>query len=113
MRLTKFGHSCLLVEEERTRILLDPGTLSDGFQELQGLTAVLHTHQHADHLDPARLRGLLDRNPGVRFVSDEGSDKVLGEAGAELDLEDAQAQPDQLSNLKSEDALFAFRFLLY
>jgi L-ascorbate metabolism protein UlaG (beta-lactamase superfamily) len=86
MRLTKFGHSCLLVEEERTRILLDPGTLSDGFQELQGLTAVLHTHQHADHLDPARLRGLLDRNPGVRVVSDEGSAKPLGEAGAQVEV---------------------------
>ena len=59
MRLTKFGHSCLLVEEQGARMLLDPGTLSDGFEELQGLTAILYTHQHADHLDPARLPGLL------------------------------------------------------
>jgi L-ascorbate metabolism protein UlaG (beta-lactamase superfamily) len=86
MRLTKFGHSCLLVEDQGARMLLDPGTLSDGFEELQGLTAILYTHQHADHLDPARLPGLLDRNPGVRFVSDEGSDKVLGEAGAEVEV---------------------------
>jgi L-ascorbate metabolism protein UlaG (beta-lactamase superfamily) len=86
MRLTKFGHSCLLVEEQGARMLLDPGTLSDGFEELQGLTAILYTHQHADHLDPARLPGLLDRNPGVRVVSDEGSANVLGEAGAEVEV---------------------------
>src|SRR6266545_1490869 len=84
MRLTKFGHSCLLVEEGRARVLLDPGTLSGGFEELEGLTAVLFTHQHADHLDEDRLRGLLDRSPGVRVVSDVGTAGILGEAGVEV-----------------------------
>ena len=51
MRLTKFGHSCLLVEEGGARVLLDPGSFSDGFERLEGLTAVCVTHQHADHLD--------------------------------------------------------------
>src|SRR5262245_33339234 len=86
MRLTKFGHSCLLVEEEQARILLDPGTLSSGFEGLQGLTAILYTHQHADHLDRGRLRGLLERSPGVRVVSDEGSADALGEAGVEVEV---------------------------
>jgi L-ascorbate metabolism protein UlaG (beta-lactamase superfamily) len=86
MRLTKFGHSCLLVEEGRARMLLDPGVLSGGFEELEGLTALLFTHQHGDHLDPERLRGLLDRNPGARVVSDEGSAEPLAEAGAEVEV---------------------------
>ena len=86
MRLTKFGHSCLLVEEGRARILLDPGTMSDGFEELEGLSAVLFTHQHGDHLDTERLRGVLDRNQGVRVVSDEGSAELLGEAGVAVEV---------------------------
>ena len=86
MRLTKYGHSCLLVEEGPARLLLDPGTLSGGFEELEGLTAVLVTHQHADHLDLQRLRTLLDRNPGVRVVSDQGSAEALGEAGADVEV---------------------------
>jgi L-ascorbate metabolism protein UlaG (beta-lactamase superfamily) len=86
MRLTKFGHSCLLVEEGRARVLLDPGALSEGFEELEGLTAVLFTHQHADHLDEERLREVLDRSPGVRVVSDEGTAGILGEAGAEVEV---------------------------
>jgi L-ascorbate metabolism protein UlaG (beta-lactamase superfamily) len=86
MRLTKFGHSCLLVEEGGARVLLDPGSFSDGFEELEGLTAVCLTHQHPDHLDAERLRRVLDRNPGVRVVSDEGSAAALAEAGADVEV---------------------------
>jgi L-ascorbate metabolism protein UlaG (beta-lactamase superfamily) len=86
MRLTKFGHSCLLVEEGGTRLLLDPGSYSEGFEALEGLTAICVTHQHADHLDTGRLRALLDASPGVRVVSDEGSAQALGEAGAEVEV---------------------------
>ena len=86
MRLTKLGHSCLLVEEGGARLLLDPGTLSGGFEELDGLTAVLFTHQHADHLDRQRLRGLLDRNPRARVISDQGSAEPLGQAGVEVEV---------------------------
>jgi L-ascorbate metabolism protein UlaG (beta-lactamase superfamily) len=67
MRVTKFGHSCLLVEEGGARVLLDPGTFSEGFEGLEDLTAVCLTHQHADHLDAERLRLVLDRNPGARW----------------------------------------------
>jgi L-ascorbate metabolism protein UlaG (beta-lactamase superfamily) len=86
MRLTKYGHSCLLVEEGAARLLLDPGTLSGGFEELEGLTAVLVTHQHADHVDLERLRGLLDRNPGVRVLCDEGSAERLAAGGAAVEV---------------------------
>ena len=86
MRLTKFGHSCLLVEEDGARVLLDPGSFSEGFEALEDLTAVCLTHQHVDHLDADRLRRVLDRNPGVRVISDEGSAGALGEAGADVEV---------------------------
>ena len=86
MRLTKLGHSCLLVEEGGARLLLDPGSLSGGFEELEGLTAVLFTHQHADHLDRARLPRLLDRNPRARVISDQGSAEPLGQAGVDVEV---------------------------
>jgi L-ascorbate metabolism protein UlaG (beta-lactamase superfamily) len=86
MRLIKYGHSCLLVEEGPARLLLDPGTLSGGFEELEGLTAVLVTHQHADHLDVGRLRGLLDRNPGARVLCDQGSAEQLAAGGAVVEV---------------------------
>lgn len=93
MRITRYGHSCLLVEDGDARLLLDPGTFSSGFEDLQGLTAVLVTHQHADHLDDARLRPLLAANPDARLHVDEGSAEQLAglpltvvHAGDVLDL---------------------------
>lgn len=73
MRITRYGHSCLLVEQDDARVLLDPGVFSSGFESLRGLTAVLVTHAHPDHLDPDRLRTLLAANPDARLHIDEGS----------------------------------------
>ena len=73
MHITRYGHSCLLVEDGDARLLLDPGVFSSGFEELRGLTAVLVTHQHADHLDVERLRRLLDANPEAPLHVDAGS----------------------------------------
>lgn len=69
MRITHFGHSCVLLEIDRTRVLFDPGNLSSGFETLTGLDAILITHQHPDHADPARLPALVDANPqAVRYA---------------------------------------------
>ena len=31
MQITRLGHSCLLVEDDNARLLIDPGTYSHGF----------------------------------------------------------------------------------
>jgi L-ascorbate metabolism protein UlaG (beta-lactamase superfamily) len=81
MRITKYGHSCLHVTEGSASILIDPGTFSQGFETLSGLTAVLVTHQHPDHVDPKRLPLLLRGNPGATLYADAGSVQVLADAG--------------------------------
>lgn len=72
-RLAHLGHACVLVETARTRILVDPGTLSGGFESLRELDAVFVTHQHADHVDLARLPALMAANPRAVLVVDPGS----------------------------------------
>ncbi|MGH8930477.1 MAG: MBL fold metallo-hydrolase [Egibacteraceae bacterium] len=81
MRLTKFGHSCLLVETGEARLLLDPGSFSSGFERLTGLDGVLITHRHPDHLDLDRIPPLLRQNPGAVLVADAGSATELAGTG--------------------------------
>src|SRR6476661_6167237 len=81
MRITKYGHSCLHISEGSASILIDPGGFSQGFETLSGLTAVLLTHQHADHVDPKRLPLLLRGNPGATLYGDAGSVDLLAKEG--------------------------------
>ncbi len=92
MDLTRFGHSCVLVEDGGGRVLLDPGTFSSGFESLRDLTAVLITHQHADHLDAPRVAALLEANPDAALYLDAGSAEQVDlphtvvEAGSRFDV---------------------------
>jgi L-ascorbate metabolism protein UlaG (beta-lactamase superfamily) len=81
MWLRKFGHACLLVEWGEVRVLLDPGTFAKGFEGLTGLTAVLVTHQHADHLDLDRVDDLFGRNPDALLYADAASAATLADRG--------------------------------
>jgi L-ascorbate metabolism protein UlaG (beta-lactamase superfamily) len=55
MRLTKFGHACVRIEQGGVVVVLDPGMFTDP-EALDGATAVLVTHEHPDHWTPEHLR---------------------------------------------------------
>jgi L-ascorbate metabolism protein UlaG (beta-lactamase superfamily) len=78
MQLTHFGHSCLLAEFDDTRLLFDPGTFAHGFEGITGLSAILITHQHPDHVDMTRLPSLLEGNPGAALYADPQTTAQLG-----------------------------------
>jgi L-ascorbate metabolism protein UlaG (beta-lactamase superfamily) len=81
MELIHFGHSCVLVETDSARLLIDPGTFAHGFETARELDAVLITHQHPDHLDTTRLIALLLENPRAALIVDEGSAPVAHDLG--------------------------------
>jgi len=55
MRLTRWSHSCVALESAGRTVVVDPGIWSEP-RALAGAHAVLVTHEHADHVDPDRLR---------------------------------------------------------
>jgi len=54
MRITKFGHACIRIEHDGQVVVVDPGGFTDP-EAVDGVGAVLITHEHPDHTDAANL----------------------------------------------------------
>lgn len=81
MKVTKFGHSCLLIEVEGARILTDLGVWNPEVPDVSGLHAVLITHEHGDHFELPKLKELLAKNPEAKVITHAAVGKMLEEAG--------------------------------
>lgn len=92
MRITKFGHACLLVEEGNARILIDPGAWSEIPSDLKNIDVILITHEHADHLSVEWLQKILLNNPQAVIYTNQGVGKKLEEVNLPFQLlEDGQS----------------------
>lgn len=70
MKITKLGHSCLLVEmpEPLNRtLLIDPGVFSEvDVDSLEFVDDIVITHEHPDHVDKELLKRLVAKFPKAR-----------------------------------------------
>ena len=97
MRITKFGHSCLFVEEGEAKILIDPGSYCFLDQPLQPedlpeCNVLLLTHEHPDHTYPEAIRkiresGIMNQESGL-ILTNVDVQKILHEQGIESEVLD-------------------------
>lgn len=85
MKITKYTHSCLLVEMpepvNRT-VLFDPGSFSTiDVDKLEFLDDIFITHDHGDHMDPELIKQLQAKFPNVRIVAPNDARQQLTQAG--------------------------------
>jgi len=72
LTVTKFVHSCLLVETPDRVALFDPGSLSTPNIDIDSLTRlddIFITHEHGDHKDIPFIKRLAAKFPNVRITS--------------------------------------------
>jgi L-ascorbate metabolism protein UlaG (beta-lactamase superfamily) len=58
MRLTKFTHACVRLENEGRQLLIDPGIWAED-EAFSDVTDILVTHEHFDHIDVDRITALV------------------------------------------------------
>jgi L-ascorbate metabolism protein UlaG (beta-lactamase superfamily) len=68
MRLTKYTHACVRLQDGNRQLVIDPGVWSEG-AALEGVSHVLITHEHADHVDVDKLAAAQLANPDLKVYA--------------------------------------------
>jgi L-ascorbate metabolism protein UlaG (beta-lactamase superfamily) len=79
MKITKYPQSCLLLEKDGQKIVIDPGVHflnTHKASELYDVKAVLYTHEHADHYEPKIADELKTHN--IPLYANQSAAKLIG-----------------------------------
>jgi L-ascorbate metabolism protein UlaG (beta-lactamase superfamily) len=93
MKIKKLGHCCMVLEINGKRIMTDPSNFDYGGDSISetGLSAILITHEHGDHLHIETLKGVLKNNPEAIVISNTSVGKLLTEDGIDfIKVEDGE-----------------------
>lgn len=74
MKIQKLLHSCLLVEDNGKRILIDPGSWSFGpdfldINTVGKIDAIFITHSHQDHFNAKNIQAFVERDNCVVYAN--------------------------------------------
>lgn len=91
MRVSKYIHACLLVEDGGDKILFDPGKFSfvEGLvkpDDFRDLSAVVLTHRHPDHVDDEALAKIVANNPSAAVLTNAEIEAQLSRLGIAAEL---------------------------
>src|SRR5947209_1646246 len=92
MRVYKYIHSCLVVEEGGDKILFDPGVFS--FMEGQvspeafrDVGTIIITHNHPDHVDVSALKKIVELS-GATVITNSETKAAFAKEGIEATVLD-------------------------
>lgn len=82
MRVTKFEHATLTLAKSGKTLVVDPGSFTAPLGQLDGVVAIVITHEHPDHWTPEHLDRILETFPSTPIFGPEGVAKAA--AGHEI-----------------------------
>lgn len=81
MQLTKFSHSCVRIDDGDRSLVIDPGVFSEVETAVDGVSAILVTHEHPDHVDVDRVRAALAADSRLRCYAPESVTSAFVDVG--------------------------------
>lgn len=68
MKVTKYTHACLVLEEQGQQLVIDPGSWSfDLPTDITNVSGIVITHIHGDHFDMQKVLAIMQANPGAQI----------------------------------------------
>lgn len=81
MKLTKYEHACVVLEEAGKKVIIDPGAFTLSLKDVSDTVALIITHEHPDHFEPRYIEQITQENPDLLIFVPEGLDlNVEGDA---------------------------------
>ena len=85
MKLTKHMQSCVELETDGVKIVIDPGEFDHKVERvINGANAVLITHNHMDHLDSKAVEKALSENDDLKVYGPASVSSSLGSFGGRV-----------------------------
>lgn len=86
MKLTKFEHACVLVEDDDCNFLVDPGSFAwqsgnIDLDVLPDLGYIIVTHIHGDHMAEPFVRALAKKFPDAHWIAPCDTHEILRSFG--------------------------------
>lgn len=93
MEITKYLHSCLLLEIDGKSILIDPGNYTYDakvldINSLAKLDYVLITHEHPDHMYIPFINEIVEKFPEVKITTNSSAAALLEKEGIKASSEE-------------------------
>ena len=85
MRVTKYTHACVRIDEGDRGFLIDPGIWVEP-DVYEGVDEILITHEHFDHVDAEALRDQAGRNSALLVRAPAPVAETLREAGVPVEV---------------------------
>ena len=79
MMLTNYEHACFTLEKDGKLLVVDPGTYTTDLGAPENVVAIVVTHEHPDHFDPAALGALVAHNPDAIIYGHEHITRQFGD----------------------------------
>lgn len=81
MKLTKYEHACLILDNGTSKLVIDPGCFTKLPENLTGVSCLVITEEHVDHFDIDNVQKVLDQNLELKILTTQAVNVQLSEVG--------------------------------